>query len=167
MSAEYTPPIPEEEPLNIPEQTEDIPAEGSAPSPSEAQEQADESTPPAVEQASPTDYAKMAADDLAEIKRLDAAYAPAKHLGDLPFAMRFAELRDMGLSVREALAAAAPRFDRADGRAHLRAVAPHGAKAAPEGLAGEEMKNARTLFYGLSDSEINTLYRRVTQRHGD
>ena len=115
----------------------------------------------------PVDYARLASEDLAEIKRLDPAYAPASHLSELPFAARFAELRDLGLTVREALAAAAPRFARTDGRAHLRAVAPHGAKAPPEGLAPSDMKNARALFNGLSDSEINALYRRVTQKHND
>lgn len=123
--------------------------------------------PQAAEEASPVDYERMAAEDLAEIKRLDPAYAPASHLGELPFATRFAELRDLGLSVREALAAAAPRFARTDGRSHLRAVAPRGGKAAPEGLAPGDMKAARSLFYGLSDSEINALYRRVTQKHND
>ena len=113
------------------------------------------------------DYARLAAEDLAEIKRLDPAYAPASHLGDLPFARRFAELRDLGLSVREALAAASPRFERQDGRTHLRAIAPRGARA-PEGtLDRERMREAKMLFDGLSESEINALYRRVSRRESD
>lgn len=108
------------------------------------------------------DYERLAAEDLAEIKRLDPAYAPASHLGELPFARRFAELRDLGLSVKEALAASAPRFDRYDDRAHLRAVTPRGTRA-PEGtLDRDRMKEAKLLFSGLSESEINALYRRVS-----
>lgn len=108
------------------------------------------------------DYEHLAAEDLAEIKRLDPAYAPASHLGELPFARRFAELRDLGLSVKEALAASAPRFDRYDGRAHLRAVTPRGTRA-PEGtLDRDRMREAKLLFSGLSESEINALYRRVS-----
>lgn len=111
------------------------------------------------------DYAALAAEDLAEIKRLDPAYAPAAHLGDLPFAHRFAQLRDLGLSVAEALAAAAPRFDRYDGRSHLRAVAPRGTRA-PEGtLDREHMKEAKLLFDGMSEAEINALYRRVSRKN--
>ncbi len=115
----------------------------------------------------PVDYEQLAAEDLAEIKRLDPSYAPASHLGELPFARRFAELRDLGLSVKEALAAAAPRFERQDGKTHLRAVAPRGARI-PEGtLDRDRMKEAKQLFAGLSEQEINALYRRVTHAHND
>lgn len=170
MSTEFT----EDTPLDeVTPSADAVPTDGApaeeAPAPDAPVVTADaESAPtePPAEEA-PVDYAKMAEEDLAEIKRLDPAYAPAAHLGELPFAARFAELRDLGLSVKEALAAAAPRFPRTDGRAHLRAVAPRGGKAAPEGLAPSELKNARALFYGLSDSEINALYRRVTQKHND
>ena len=109
------------------------------------------------------DYERLAAEDLAEIKRLDPAYAPATHLGELPFARRFAELRDLGLSVKEALAAAAPRFEREDGRAHLRAVAPRGARVPEGNLDRDGMKQAKLLFGNLSEGEINALYRRVTR----
>lgn len=111
------------------------------------------------------DYARIAMEDLAEIKRLDPSYAPAVHLGDLPFAHRFAELRDLGLSVAEALAAAAPRFDRYDGRRHLRAVAPRGTKSPDGGLDRDRMKEAKMLFSGMSEAEINALYRRVSQKN--
>lgn len=113
------------------------------------------------------DYARLAAQDLAEIKRLDPAYAPASHLGELPFARRFAELRDLGLSVKEALAAAAPRFDTYDGRAHLRAVAPRGTRAPEGSLDRDRMKEAKMLFSGLSEAEINALYRRVSRKNND
>ena len=111
------------------------------------------------------DYARLAAEDLAEIKRLDPTYAPAAHLGDLPFAHRFAELRDLGLSVAEALAAAAPRFDRYDGKRHLRAVTPRGTKSPEGSLDRDRMKEAKLLFHGMSEAEINALYRRVSQRN--
>ena len=113
------------------------------------------------------DYARLAAMDLAEIKRLDPSYAPASHLGDLPFARRFAELRDLGLSVKEALAAAAPRFEAYDSRAHLRAVSPRGARATEGTLDRDRMKEAKLLFSGLSEGEINALYRRVSRKNND
>ena len=118
--------------------------------------------PVAAEPPPPIDYAAMAAADLAEIKRLDPTYAPAAHLSELPFARRFAALRDMGLSVAEALSAVTPRFSPYDTRSHLRPSAPGGARN-PEGcLSAEEMKAAKVLFSDLSEKELQSLYRRVT-----
>ncbi len=111
------------------------------------------------------DYERLAAEDLAEIKRLDPTFAPAAHLSELPFARRYAQLRDMGLSVTEALAAAYPRFERADGRRHLRAIAPRGSRAPADTLSHDGMKEAKSLFVGLSESEINALYRRVRAKN--
>ena len=140
----------------LPPSLEEAPIEDAAPVEEEISDTTT-SEEPAV------DYAQLAAEDLAEIKRLDPSYAPAAHLGDLPFARRFAELRDLGLSVKEALAAAAPRFTRADTKGHLRAVAPRGAKAPDGVLDRDSMKEAKLLFGNLSDAEINALYRRVTR----
>lgn len=115
----------------------------------------------------PIDYAALAAEDLAQIKRLDPAYAPAAHLSELPFARRFAELRDLGLSVAEALAAAAPRFEGRDSRAHLRTLSPRGSHSTGGSLDRTQMKEAKLLFAGLSEAEINALYRRVSAKNND
>jgi hypothetical protein len=122
-----------------------------------------DAAPDGATEVTPVDYARQAAEDLAEIKRLDPAYAPAAHLAELPFAKRFAQLRDLGLSVAEALAAARPRFARTDGRAHLTPLAPRGVGTPGGTLDRERMKEARMLFGDLSDAEINALYRRVSQ----
>ena len=151
------------------ERNEELPSvpekEEESASPSPEQEALTDPTPPTEEESSLPDYEAMAAEDLAAIKRLDPAYAPAAHLGELPFAHRFAELRDLGLSVAEALAAAAPRFDRYDGRRHLRAVLPRGTKSPDGGLDRDRMKEAKMLFSGMSEAEINALYRRVSQKN--
>ena len=110
------------------------------------------------------DYERLAAEDLAQIKRLDPSFAAASHLSELPFARRYAQLRDLGLSVTEALAAAYPRFERADGRRHLRAIAPRGSRTPEDGLSRDGMKEAKSLFAGLSETEINALYRRVCNK---
>lgn len=129
---------------------------------SAADGQTDSATDSALPEETPKDYEAMAAADLAEIKRLDPTYAPASHLSELPFARRFAALRDMGLSVTEALAAVTPRFTPHDTRSHLRVSAPGGARA-PEGLLSrEELKAAKELFSDLSEGELHSLYRRVT-----
>ena len=113
------------------------------------------------------DYEALAAEDLAEIKRLNPAYAPAAHLSELPFARRFAELRDLGLSVAEALAAASPHMGYKDGRSHLRAMAPRGVGSTEGTLDRARMKEAKLLFSGLSEGEINDLFRRVSQKNYD
>jgi hypothetical protein len=107
------------------------------------------------------DYARLAEEDLAEIKRLDPTYLALSHLSQLPFARRFAALRDMGLSVREALAASNPRFPKENGKAHLLPSASKGASSPLGTLSGEEMRHAKALFSDLTDAEIQKLYRRV------
>lgn len=155
-----TPSTEEETPLSVGEGTPDEAAEAPAEQPEAHTTTAEE--PAAAPSPVPVDYAAMAAADLAEIKRLDPTYAPASHLSELPFARRFAALRDMGLSVVEALAAVTPRFSPYDTRSHLRPSAPGGARN-PEGcLSAEEMKAAKALFSDLSEKELHSLYRRVT-----
>lgn len=111
----------------------------------------------------PVDYAALAAGDLSEIKRLAPALAGLSHLAELPNALRYAALRDAGLSVEEALHAAchaylAPRA--ADNRAHLRSAVPIGAAGTPSRMTAAEMREARELFGDLTEGEIERLYAR-------
>lgn len=111
----------------------------------------------------PVDYAALAARDLGEIKRLAPALAGLSHLAELPNALRYAALRDAGLSVEEALHAAchaylAPRA--ADNRAHLRSAVPIGAAGTPSRMTATEMREARELFGDLTEGEIERLYAR-------
>ena len=155
---------------------EPTPAEATVPSapaaenaPAEETEEAalPKSQPPKADPAEETppdvpDYATQAAEDLKEIRRLDPAYAALTHLGELPHARRFAQLRDLGLSVKEALAASNPRLGRSDGREHLRPPMGRALHTAREGGPGmREMEEARTLFSDLDDRQIAALYRRV------
>lgn len=111
----------------------------------------------------PVDYAALAARDLGEIKRLAPALTGLSHLAELPNALRYAALRDAGLSVEEALHAAchaylAPRA--ADNRAHLRSAVPIGAAGTPSRMTAAEMREARELFGDLTEGEIERLYAR-------
>ena len=107
------------------------------------------------------DYAALAISDLAEIKALCREFASVERLTDLPFAHRFAELRDLGLSVKEALAAAMPERAYESGKSHLRSAVPRPSFSPEESLSHEEMRAAKDLFYGMSEKDINALYRRV------
>ena len=142
---------PSEEMLTAPVE-ETLSAEASA-------DPIEEPTPPLEE----VDYAALAASDLAEIKRLSRDFAEVEHLSELPFARRFAELRDLGLSVKEALAAVTPLREGVSGKSHLRSAVPRPSYIPEDSLSHEEMRKAKDLFYGLSEKEINALYRRVKQ----
>ncbi|MCQ2385326.1 MAG: hypothetical protein MJ078_01425 [Clostridia bacterium] len=107
------------------------------------------------------DYEKQAREDLEEIKRLDDRYGDVTHLSQLPFALRFAALRDKGLTVEEALAAATCRLPKETGKQHLR---PSGGRSFGTGdirMTGKELAAARNLFGNLPDREIISIYRRV------
>ncbi len=113
----------------------------------------------------PVDYEAMAKEDLSAIKMLSPEFSGVNHLSELPFAHRFAELRELGLSVKEALFATLPSLPTpSSGKEHLRSSVPR-AKGAYEGcLSPEEMRAAKDLFYGLSEKEIHSLYARVSAR---
>ena len=110
-----------------------------------------------------TDYAALAAADLAEIKRMAPSLAGLSHLAELPNALRYAALRDAGLSVEEALHAACHAFvtpRAADNRTHLRSAVPIGAAGTPSPMTAAEMREARELFGDLTEGEIERLYAR-------
>ena len=110
------------------------------------------------------DYEALAAEDLAEIHRLVPALNGVKHLAELPNAVRYAALRDAGLSIEEALWAAchAVVAGRApyDNRSHLRSSVPRGAAGNPAAMTASEMQAAKDLFGDLSEAEIERLYLR-------
>lgn len=113
-------------------------------------------------------YRKQAEEDLAELRRLDPEASGYRHLGEMPGALRFAELRGLGLSVEEAYYAVRGSFgekpspDRG-GRAHLHGSVPGRAAAGGIGMTVGEIEQARRLFPGLPDREIASLWRRVNE----
>ena len=76
---------------------------------------------------------------------------------------RYAELRALGLSAKEAfLATSSVATAEADSRAHLGSSVPRSATRPTMGISQRELKEARELFDGASDAEILRLYRRVS-----
>ncbi len=107
------------------------------------------------------DYAAMAAEDLLEVRRLCPEFRELESLAELPSASRFGELRELGLSVSEALGALGLSGDRHDTRSHLRASVPKRLGDAGVRMMPSELEGARRLFPKLSEREITRLYRRV------
>ena len=127
---------------------------------------------PEVEEAIPTPEAQEGedgeeisiADDLkelaAEFPRLGGEDAQSLFDGE-----RYKELRELGLSAREAfLATSKKAVEHKDTLSHLNGSVPRRARALDTGMSAGEMKSAREIFTGLSDEEIRALYRRVTKQ---
>lgn len=123
----------------------------------------EEATAPeaAREEVAEADYAALAEADLAEIRRIAPAFGRIGHLAEMPNALRYATLRDAGLTVEEALHAACHIYlmqPPADNRAHLRSAVPIGAAGSPARMTATELRDARELFGDLTDAEIERLY---------
>ena len=109
-----------------------------------------------------TDYESLAEDDLAAIRREFREARELSSLTELDDPVRFAELRELGLTPKEAyLATRKPK--RADNRSHLSGAAPRGAGSPRTAMTQGELLRAREIFSGMSDREIQSLYKRVSR----
>ena len=108
------------------------------------------------------DYEALIASDIASLKAEFPELAGIKDVTDLNNPLRYAALRDLGLSPAEAYMATAKRSGR-DTRSHL--VSARGRSMAADScmMSQLELATARDLFPGRSDSELQRLYTRVTQ----
>ncbi len=156
----------EPEETALPATPEEVPAQAQASATDEAP--GDPAPKDPAEAEDDEIYRKQAEEDLAALIRLDPEAANYRHLGEMPGALRFAELRGLGLSVEEAYYAVRGSFgeksspDRG-GRAHLHGSVPGRAAAGGIGMTVGEIEQARRLFPGLPDREIASLWRRVNE----
>ena len=117
----------------------------------------------ASEKVSEPDYERIMEEDLAELKREFPEIRRINSLTELKNPLRYAALRDLGLTPEEAYLASRGKVPVPDNRAHLSHSAPRAAGAPSGGMTRSELEGARELFFGMSDSEIQSLYRRVTK----
>ena len=106
-------------------------------------------------------YEKLARDDLLEIKREFIEASDIKDISELDNPERFCELRELGLTPTEAYLATQKK--RADNRSHLKSRVPTPASAPRLTLSQRELEAARELFCGISDAEIQELYKKVSR----
>ena len=106
------------------------------------------------------DYAAIVESDVAALRAEFPELAGITNVTELNNPMRYAALRDLGLTPSEAYLATAVRAAR-DTRAHLRSA--HGRSAAPSEstMTHRELAMARDLFPGKNDQELHSLYKRV------
>lgn len=83
-------------------------------------------------------------------------------ISELPNPTRYAALRDLGLTPKEAYLATSP-VKKTDTRSHLRAGVPHISKSPVSSMTRREWQIARALFEDMTDSDIEKLYRKVTK----
>lgn len=106
------------------------------------------------------EYGRRAEEDARELRAMFPELSALSGITALPDPIRFAELRDLGLSAREAyLATSGGR--RQDNRTHLHSAYPSPAHT-PAGMSDDELRRARELFSDLSDTEIRKLYKRIS-----
>lgn len=109
-----------------------------------------------------TDYEALIASDVLALKAEFPELQGITDITDLNNPLRYAALRDLGLSPAEAYMATAKRRS-TDTRSHLKSAHGRGA-AIPTGMMTQfELATARELFPGMSDSELQRLYKRVTK----
>ena len=109
------------------------------------------------------DYSKIIEDDLNTLRACFEEMREIKDITELENPLRYAELRDLGLSPEEAYLATAKRHTRKDNRAHLSSSFPKTRGSRSEAMSYQELENARELFPTLSDREIQKLYKQVTK----
>ncbi len=108
-------------------------------------------------------YTSLVAEDLKTLKESFSELKDIKDIGELENPMRFAMLRDLGLSAVEAYIESSKRRKYQDNRSHLYSSMPLGRSRDGLSMSRAELEMARELFPDISDSEIQKLYKTVTR----
>ena len=109
------------------------------------------------------DYAEIIKADTEALKARFPELSKISDVTELDNPLRYAALRDLGLSPTEAYLATNFKPRPYDNRSHLRSAVPMRASAPSELLGRGELEAARELFAGLSDREIQRLYKKVSK----
>lgn len=150
---------------NTNEQTEDTESVIN----SESKEAIENATIPSVieeeqnEDIATVDYGEVERQDLEELHALFPHLRDKTSIMELDNPLRYAALRDLGLSAKEAYLATSEPVRKYDNRSHLRSSVPKSAAMPQNTLTRGELEAARELFSGLSDREIQQLYTKVSR----
>jgi hypothetical protein len=123
-----------------------------------------------------TEFEKMASADLAGLKAIYPELKDVNSIFDIPNFKRFGELRDKGLSVKEAYSAANPdairknvaeavtRQNLNNTKDHLKSNVPKGTKDTSLHMPKEDLVSWREMCPKMSDKEIIELYRKTADK---
>ncbi|MBQ9084563.1 MAG: hypothetical protein IJY24_02800 [Clostridia bacterium] len=109
------------------------------------------------------DYEELMEEDLKELKEEFSELERTSSITQLSNPLRYAALRDLGLSPREAYLATQERRAPMDNRAHLSSAVARRAAMPRSAMSPREMRQARELFSDMTDAEITALYQKVTK----
>ena len=121
-----------------------------------------EETAISEEKGDEVDYESIARDDIIALREEFRELRYVSDITELDNPLRYAALRDLGLSPKEAYLATQGARQRQDNRSHLYPaprVSSQGVGIMPE----RELEAAREIFSDISDAEIRKLYRKVTR----
>lgn len=122
------------------------------------------------------EFEKKMQSDFAEIQREFPETRGLKSLREIENLAKFGRFRDLGLSPKEAYAAANPDSVRKsvaaatkqqslnETKAHLKSAVPAGSKDDGIAISKNELREWRDLFPNLSDKEISKLYRESAKK---
>ena len=108
----------------------------------------------------PTDF--ILEEDLDLLKKDFSELQDISDISQLPNPTRYAALRDLGLTPKEAYLATSP-IKKTDTRSHLKTGVPHISKSPVSSMTRREWQIARALFDDMNDSDIEKLYIKVTK----
>jgi hypothetical protein len=109
-------------------------------------------------------YESLIEEDLDTLRKAFPELRGMKDITELENPVRYGALRDLGLSPEEAYRASSTRRAKLpDNREHLRSSAPRSAKSPSGSMSYQDMEIARSIFTGVSDAEIQRLYKKVTR----
>ena len=138
-----------------------------------AESQRDDAARKLLQQA---EFEKKMQSDFAEIQREFPETRGMKSLREIENLAKFGRFRDLGLSPKEAYAAANPDSVRKsvaaatkqqslnETKAHLKSAVPAGSKDDGIAISKKELREWRDLFPNLSDKEISRLYRQSAKK---
>jgi len=111
------------------------------------------------------DYEALIEKDLDNLRESFPELKGISDISELENPVRYGALRDLGLSPEEAYRATTTRtrVTKSDNRAHLRSSVPRAAASQGAEISYRDMETAREIFSGLSDTEIQRLFRKVTR----
>lgn len=123
------------------------------------------------------EFERLASADLAELQAAYPETQAYKHIREFPddIKRKFGQFRDLGLSAKEAYAAANPDGIRSNvatavkkqslhaSKSHLRTAVPKGSKDHSVTMTKAELSSWRDMFPGKSDKEIVSLFRRTAK----
>ena len=116
-----------------------------------------------IEDGTQINYEELIREDVLALTNEFPELANIKNITELENPIRYAALRDLGLSPAEAYLATTKKRRSADTRSHLYSSVP-GASSLPKGsMTDSELFMARELFPDIPDSEIRKLYKTVTK----